>query len=66
MYVGHRNERLSTFIKLISNCNFLGEMARVVRGPLENLSHNRIGSTLRPSAVLERMLISLLLMIIDE
>lgn len=36
---------LSTLIKLISNCKFLGEVERVVRGPLENSSPNRFGST---------------------
>lgn len=28
MYAGHRNEVFSTFIKLISNCNFLGEVEK--------------------------------------
>lgn len=66
MYVGHRNEIFRTFMKLISSCNFLGEVERVVRGPLENSSHNRFGSTVRPSAVLEGKLFSLLLLTMDE
>lgn len=66
MYAGHRNEVFSTFIKLISNCNFLGEVERVVRDPLEDSSQNRVGFTLRPTADLEGRLISCLLIIMDE
>lgn len=34
MYEGHRHAILSTFIKLISNCNFLGEVEEGGQGAL--------------------------------